>query len=328
MSTLGKLAQKILTILADGKFHSGNDLANDTSKSRTAIWKQINQIKACGYHVNTVASRGYQLLEPLDPLISTTLTEKVQEQFKSKNLQIRVLHATNSTNDYLKTPEFKHLKNVICVAEQQLNGRGRFNRYWHSPFGQNIYLSLKASIFTPINQLSGFTLSISLALISAFKNLGLDEGLFEIKWPNDIMLKGKKLAGILVELSGEIGGEVELIIGIGINVNMSQAEIEKSWTSLKREFGRHFDRIKVILAVINSVIAAINKFERHGFETFFDDWIAKDFLFGQKLELSFSEHKVIGFCRGIDKTGNLLIEKEGGVLQAYSAGEVSLHKES
>ena len=318
----------VLMLLSDLKCYSGNEIAKALSISRTAVWKHINGLKSHGYLIKSHQSKGYQLRHPLTPL----LREKIENNLKllsfEERIEIECYPQVNSTNTLLKERLAKPDLLEVVLTEQQFLGRGRFNREWHSPFGENIYLSLKKKLIIPFSSLSGFSLCISLALIEGLIAFGIPSDDLSIKWPNDLLLNGKKLAGILIELSGEVGAGAEAIIGVGMNVMMQEASIDKKWTSLSHHFNYEIDRNALVAQLISAIAQTTTQFETQGFTFFKEKWACYDVLKGEKIDLYFYDKKISGECLGIDETGNILIKQKDATVNSYAAGEVSFQQPS
>lgn len=327
MNKLSSTSSKLLGLLYDGKPHSGTQLAQALSISRTAIWKHIQQLKEHGYIIESLSAKGYCLQTPSFVLVDSLIKSELERLLTDTDVDLHIFSSLNSTNDYLKKISLQENLIPVCMAEQQTQGRGRFNRTWYSPFGENIYLSIKSLLKNSLAEMSGFSLCVSLAIIDALTECGLEPGSLSIKWPNDILINKQKLAGVLIELNGEIGAYCEAIIGIGINVNMTKADIQQNWTSILNFLGRPLDRNKLAAHLITAVIKMIKNFEKYGFEYFKSSWAQHDVLFGQNVELNFRGQKVVGKCHGIDNKGNILLENFDGTLKTYSAGDASFHKE-
>ncbi len=313
----------VLKTLADGAWHHGSDMAEHLSISRTAIWKQVNALKELGYVIESVRSKGYQLKKPSSALIKASIESALVQLMQTNHLSLDVYPQLASTNDYLKEVSLAPLQCHVCLAEQQLKGRGRFSRHWHSPFGENLYLSMKTQLTIPFANMSGFSLCISLALINGLVAYGLNSGLFQIKWPNDLLINGEKLAGILIELSGEAGSGAQAIIGIGLNVAMQEADIDKQWTSLSKHYDEPIDRNRLAAHIIHALSQTIAQFETLGFASFQTAWQRYDALKNTDVALSFYDKTISGICQGIDEEGNIRIKHNDATVKSYSAGEVS-----
>lgn len=242
---------------------------------------------------------------------------------KHHHIDLEIFDTVASTNDYLKNlPNSDHAR--FCLAESQTQGRGRFGREWKSPFAANIYFSCRWSMRKAVDQLGGLSLVVGLSLIAALKKYGLHE--LYLKWPNDILWQEQKLAGILVELGSVQNSKTDLIIGIGLNVNMPstiELHIDRAWTSLQIIYPKNHDRNVIVALMIDSLIDYLEKFERDGFAVFGDDWQAHDYLAGKEIRLRSGNDVIAGIASGVDDFGRLLLTHEGKTF-AYSAGEASL----
>lgn len=233
---------------------------------------------------------------------------------------LEILETIGSTNDYLK--ECGDQKQMsICLAEMQTTGRGRMERQWHSPFGQNIYCSIRYPFQKDVSELSGLSLVIGLAICKA-----IDAGYSlptppHVKWPNDVLVDGKKIAGTLIEINKEA-----LIIGIGVNVNMTEADIHQYWTSFQKLTGLYHDRNIFCAELINHVTAYLERFMQSGFNHFEKEWQERDCLFGKNLQLMCGTKKFSGIGAGINQHGHLLLKLSDGTKRGFSSGDTSLLK--
>jgi BirA family biotin operon repressor/biotin-[acetyl-CoA-carboxylase] ligase len=236
-------------------------------------------------------------------------------------IDLTLLQSVSSTNDYLKE-ELQDLK--IVVAETQTKGRGRFGHTWFSPVGQNIYLSFQRYFKGSMNELSGLSLVVSLALVKTLA-LFIDTRLLKIKWPNDVLYEHAKLAGTLIEVMPSH----RVIIGMGININMMEdndQQISQAWTSLKKITGQDFNRNEIISALIIHLMEMLPQFEERGLSYFLERWADYDYLMGHKINLKSGSQKnalVTGIARGVNAQGHLLLELEDGHCEAFSSGDTS-----
>lgn len=218
-------------------------------------------------------------------------------------IHIDIFDEMDSTNDYLKTfiPENNTLR--ICLAEKQTQGKGQFNRTWHSPAHDNLYFSLLYPTPTPIHQLSGLSLMIGLSTARAIEEIICMDHKFMIKWPNDILFEQQKIAGILIE-SQVSNGLTQLVIGIGINVNMQQAtdvNIDQAWSSLKTISGQYIDRNLLCASLIRHLLTDLACFiQYNGLTSFMGEWKTRDYLFGKPVKN--------GVAAGINLQGQLLVK--------------------
>lgn len=289
----------------------------------------------------------------------------------AKSIKLNVLNQITSTNEYLKNFCINNISNIdtkniikICIAEEQINGRGRFNKTWHSPNAQNIYLSYTYAFCNPYFDISGLSIIISLAVISTlkilFSSMKLTDELvsnFMVKWPNDIMYDNKKIAGILIDVISD-GDVLYAIIGIGLNVNMIEDAniIEKSnidfstnsiiqpWSSLKEILQLNqvsksdIDRNDLCIILINELLLYTNLFEKHGLNKFMNEWENVDILFNKKIKLisnfdnsndvnKFNNNIIECTAKGINSLGNLVVELPSGKIKTYSYANTTIIKE-
>jgi len=307
---MNKNLKRLINILNDGQYHSGSSLGNKLNITRTAVWKFINQLKDYGLSIDTIKTKGYCLQQPLILLNARNIAPPCP---------IKIFDSITSTNDYVKTVKKSPF---ICLAEQQTAGRGRLGRNWYSPFGLNIYLSCLWDFNKDISELSGLSLITGLATIKTLTAYTKD---LKIKWPNDILYKDKKLAGILVEINAETHGSSQAIIGIGLNVNMPGAiNRAPTWISLMDIVKKPQDRNKLTSKLINQLWNYLNKFEKHGLKSFLSEWEKYDYLKNKKIKLMHGEKSIGGEACGINDQGHLLVKHRNGNVVAYSSGDTSI----
>ncbi|MGZ8191976.1 MAG: bifunctional biotin--[acetyl-CoA-carboxylase] ligase/biotin operon repressor BirA [Methylobacter sp.] len=324
--------KKILTLLADGEFHSGTDLARAIGVSRSAIWKQLNGLAELGLHHSGVSGKGYRLDKPLELLTQTTIQEVINEQSKALISSLEIHDQINSTNSYLVECAQKGAPSgFICLAEHQTAGKGRRGRHWVSPYGSNIYLS----ILWRYQQggpavISGLSLAVGIAVIRALKQHNIND--INLKWPNDIYSRGKKLGGILVEVSGETDGPCTAVIGLGLNLFLSETESEaitQAWTDLSKITGQNkLSRNKLAGTLLNHLLPVIAGFESAGLKIYLDEWREYDCLKGKLVTIFLANQQLEGRVEGIDNTGMLLLKRPDGTVQAFASGEVSFNSQN
>lgn len=314
----------LVTLLSDGKVHSGESLARQLGVSRTAIWKQVRRIMDEGFEVATIRGRGYQLTSRVDFLDPVLITNQLKDDLLAQ-VDLRVLEEVDSTNAevFRQIAEGCDNKIPITIADSQTAGRGRRGRVWRSPRGENLYLSMGLIFHGGFSVLDGLSLVLGVAVAEALEALGApDVGL---KWPNDIFLPSGKLGGILVELQGELQeGVVQVIAGIGINVHMSKADdVDQPWSSLAGACPDiEWSRNQIAAAIIGAVSGAAELFSREGFSGFRDSWQKRDIHHNCLVQARGGEIKGVG-C-GIDGNGNYLLRTPEGDVVPIRAGEISL----
>jgi BirA family biotin operon repressor/biotin-[acetyl-CoA-carboxylase] ligase len=211
----------------------------------------------------------------------------------------------------------------LVLSEQQTAGRGRRGRTWVSPFGTNLYYSLAIQLVRGASQLEGLSLVIGLAVLNAVKEFGVCS--VGLKWPNDLLVGDNKLAGILLELIGDPADICHVVIGIGINVNMSQdrAAIDRPWTSLQAETGIVQDRNLLVSRLNHHIADYLERQREAGFASLAEEWRSADLWMGREVCLSSGAGEVVGISKGIDDKGGLRLLVDG-VERIYSGGELSL----
>ena len=225
---------KLLSLLADGEFHSGDDLGVALGVTRAAVWKQIQRLQEDrGLDIFSVKGKGYRLASPIDLLDSSKIKGNLSASAKLLVSDVQVFGSVTSTNDIaMKHAEAQGRPGYVCVAEQQTAGRGRRGRPWVSPYGTNIYLSLVWDFFDGAAALEGLSLAVGVVVANALKAKGLAG--VELKWPNDVLVEGAKLGGILLEMTGDPSGHCQVVLGVGINTSVSKKTelklIRRGWT--------------------------------------------------------------------------------------------------
>lgn len=324
---MGTDKSDILALLRNSKdYISGQQLCDQFGVSRTAVWKVINQLKEEGYQIESVTRKGYRLLSCPEVFSESEIASRITTDWAGK--KIYHYDKTGSTNiDAKRLAEEGAPHGTTVVAEQQNQGRGRRGREWESPAGTAVYMSIVLKPDFAPEKASMLTLVMALSVAEAITELtGLEA---VIKWPNDIVVNKKKVCGILTEMSAELDYIHYVVIGVGINANNSLSEfteeLRKTATSLKIESGKSVSRAAMVERVL------------FYFEKNYDIFVRKMDL--SELQEAYQKHlinlnadvKVLdpkgeynGIARGINTTGELLVEKEDGTIEAVYAGEVSV----
>lgn len=308
---------KLVEILSDGEFHSGEQLGESLGMSRAAINKHIQTLKSWGLDIYTVTGKGYSLPAPMQLLNE----EAIVSQLHQPNLAI--IPVIDSTNQYLLERMNELQSGDACIAEYQQAGRGRRGRQWFSPFGANLYMSMYWRLEQGPAAAMGLSLVIGIVIAEALQQLGAQD--VRVKWPNDLYLQDRKLAGILVELTGKTGDAAQIVMGAGINLAMRGAEaaqINQGWINLQ-EAGITIDRNDLAAKLINSLREALPLFERDGLAPFTERWKTLDNFINRPVKLLIGEREIQGIARGIDKQGGLLLEQDGEI-KSWVGGEMSL----
>ena len=306
----------LLKLLKDGRFHSGQALGAALGVSRSAVWKQLQHLESdLNLSIHKVRGRGYQLAAPLELL--------EQDQLVASPWPVAIHHSLDSTNaEALRAIDNGAAAPFVVTAERQTAGRGRRGRKWVSPFAENIYYSLVLRMDGGMRQLEGLSLVVGLAVLSALRGAGIpDVGL---KWPNDVLVGNKKIAGILLELVGDPADVCHVVLGIGINVNMRVAsEVDQAWTSVFLESGRSVNRNLLISTLNDSLLVYLKRHAAEGFSAIQAEWEQNHLWQGREVSLIAGVHQVDGTVIGIDQQGALRMSVNGEE-KVYSGGELSL----
>ncbi len=320
---------KLLSCLADGLCHTGNNLGEALHISRTAIWKHVKQLIDLGLPILPIHQQGYRLTAPLILLNEQTILEQLNFNHFAKPVDFHMYATIDSTNRLLK--ELSHSAAIeICCAEMQTAGRGRFGRQWYSPFGENIYCSSRWHFDCDLSRLSGLSLVVSLAILAACESIGIRDQL-RVKWPNDILWQNKKLCGNLIEVIAESNGGSDIVIGIGLNVNSSTTLQEhkdgpdKPWCSLFDITQRYTDRNLLIASLILHLDQFLNVFISQGFTAFMAQWDPIDYLQGNMITVSQPSGLITGRASGVNDTGQLILIDDAAEIHYLSSGDTSLH---
>jgi BirA family biotin operon repressor/biotin-[acetyl-CoA-carboxylase] ligase len=317
---------RLIELLADGSFHSGQSLGRKLGISRAAVWKHIQGLSDLGLDVHAVRGQGYRLSERFKPLDPGAVRSQISTDIEVRVGSLDIFQEIDSTSDYLKRSALDGKSGAVgvCMAEWQRVGRGRRGRRWISPYGANLYLSIATQLGERTLASGGVSLAIAIAIAGSLQACGV-EGT-GLKWPNDIFYRGRKLAGILLDVMGESGGPYRMIVGVGVNCRMSAGAargIDQPWTDLSQA-GVDVDRNRLAGMIIENVVRTLDLFNERGLPAFLQEWERLDLVSGRTVELHHEREPMIkGVARGIDERGALLIE-HNGVTRSYTAGEVSI----
>ena len=308
----------LLMLLADGNFYSGNDLGRQLGVSRAAIWKRVQKITdEYGVAVQSVPGKGYRLSQPLQLLNQDIIQQALP------SLPIFIYESIGSTNDQAKQLLAAHNAPMAVFAEHQTQGRGRRGREWVSPFAQNLYLSFVWPITKGLNQIDGLSLLVGVVVAKAIKRLsGIDA---QLKWPNDVLIGGRKVAGILLELIGDPVELCHVVIGIGVNLNMIDSfdGIDQEWTSLSKEVGGLVSRELFAKTILEELMHYLDKQKKYGFSSVRSEWNELHAWKGANVSLHIGKQAVFGQVVGIGDKGEICLLVDGEE-RKYLGGELSL----
>lgn len=318
---------ELLRLMADGRRHSGEELAKTLGLTRAAVWKQLRQLADWGIALEARPGRGYRLAERLDLLDAAAIRETLPRWSADRLRTLEVHEELDSTNDrLLAVDELPAGRFDACLAEFQRAGRGRRGRRWLAPFASGLCLSVNWTIRDSPAGLGALSLAAGVAALRALGRLGF-RGL-ALKWPNDIVSEHRKLGGILVDLRGEAAGPAYLVVGVGINVRLPGAVLE----ALGAEGVDAIDlaslgdvppRNAAAATLIGELAIALEEFAGRGMSAFADEWQSADALIGRPVRVQQGEQAIEGLARGVDGDGALLLEV-GGARRRILSGEVSV----
>ena len=330
-SSTTPLPARLFAHLADGAFHSGEELAASLGVTRSAIWKAARALRELGAELKAVRNRGYRLHSPTELLASERIGAALARQTRQHVRRLETVWSIASTNTaLLERPDPAPGTTEVLLAEYQAAGRGRRGRAWRAPPGGAICLSLSWTFREVPPVLAGLSLAIGVCALRALARLKVpDVGL---KWPNDLLLQQSKLGGILIELRAESEGPACVVIGIGLNVSLSQelkAEIAGTGTACAdlAQAGFTGTRNALAAALIDSCVEGLQTFAREGLKPFLAEYRAADALLAKAVRVSAPQGWVAGVARGVDVHGALLIETPHAV-QRFLSGEVSVRAQT
>ncbi|APC13919.1 MULTISPECIES: bifunctional biotin--[acetyl-CoA-carboxylase] ligase/biotin operon repressor BirA [Providencia] len=312
---------QLIDILADAQIHSGEQLGDKLGMTRAAINKHIKTLRSWGLNIETVTGKGYKLPHQINLLNRAVIKQQISD------VNIIVEPVINSTNQYMleRIPSLK--SGDTCLAEYQSAGRGRRGRQWVSPFGCNLYLSMYWKLDQGPAAAIGLSLVVGIVIAETLNKISQEK--VKVKWPNDLYMNDKKLAGILVELTGKTGDAAHIIIGIGINIGMNKNNIESSntitqeWSSLRDEV-EDIERNELSVNIIKALRESLVIFENEGLKPFLDRWFKLDNFLNRDVKLLIGNDIITGVERGINEQGALLLQKNNGEIIPYIGGEISL----
>jgi len=303
---------------------SGQELCRKLGVSRTAVWKNIRSLQEDGYEIEAVTNRGYRLAGVPDTIAEEEVASRLQTERMGR--QIRYFSRIDSTNQYAKRiAEEGAPDGTLIIADEQTAGKGRSGRTWVTPPAEAIAFTLLLRPKLSPDRISMVTLVMGLAVTNAVNSLyGVSAG---IKWPNDVVIKGRKLCGILTEMSAEVRQVNYIVIGVGINANLTSfpEEIREIATSLKLELGRDINRAELIARVMAEFERLYAEFEAQGdLGAVMQEYNELCLNAGSKVRVLDPNGEYTGTSRGINSMGELLVETEDGKMQEVYAGEVSV----
>lgn len=317
----------LLTILSDGKLHSGEELGKHLGVTRSAIWKVFQQLPGLGIKLASAPKKGYCLEGGLELLDQGLILQALSKNAQQALYQLEILETTISTNTHLlEAARHGAVSGSACIAEHQAAGKGRRGRVWHSPYGRNIYLSVLWRFANDPSAVTGLSLAIGVAVVRALEKYGMKQGL-GLKWPNDVMWEGQKLAGTLIELFGESYETTCVIIGVGLNVGMPKNFHQKTdlpWTDMASILGEKPARNRLAGLLLSELLTGLQEFQREGFASFLESYQCADGLAGKAVKVILPTEEVKGVAAGIGAQGEFLLKMPDASIKPFMHGEVSV----
>ena len=323
------LVAKVFARLADGRFHSGEDLARHLRVSRSAVWKAVGALRALGAELHAVRNRGYRLGTATEPLAAAAIRGELPREVREQVMRLETLWSVGSTNTaLLERAEPKNGATEVLLAEYQTAGRGRRGRTWLAPPGGAICLSLSWTFREVPPDLGALGLVIGVCALRALGELGVTSA--RLKWPNDLLLGERKLGGVLIDLRAESAGPAYVVIGIGLNVALGEEVLRKiaaaglPATDLTSAGASAPSRNQVAAGLIGACVRGLAEFEREGLRPFIEEWRSADALRGRPVEVKAVEGTTSrGLARGIDVHGALMVETPEGI-RRFISGDVTV----
>ena len=315
----------LIKVLADGQCHSGQALGQLLGVSRAAVWKQLQSLQGLGLVVHSQAGRGYRLAQPIS-LLSAEIIEGFLTAGRPWLAALTCFDSIDSTNAYLlRQANTSTIGGNVILAEQQTAGRGRRGRRWITPFGGSLCLSVGWQLEQGVSALEGLSLAVGVVVVEALQSLGVT-GL-SLKWPNDLLLAGRKLGGILLEIGGDLSGQCHLVLGLGLNVAMSPeqgAEVDQPWAAVSEQLP-DYNRNQLAACLLDAILPLLATYPTDGFHPYRERWQALHAYRNQAVLVLRGGEELVGICRDLDVTGALCVETPEGMVR-LQGGEISLRR--
>lgn len=317
--------QKILRLFRDrpAGFLSGESLSQELGISRTAVWKHIRALRALGYRIDAVTSKGYRMLGGPDTLVADEIRSRLTTRLIGREILCHdQLASTNLTA--MELGEAGAAEGLVVIADRQTAGKGRLGRCWASPGGVNLYLSILLRPSMPPWEVPRLTFVSAVAAARALRDAA---GVaVQVKWPNDLLVKGKKIAGLLNEMSAESDAVHHVVLGIGLNVNMSAgqfpAELRYPATSVLLETGSAGSRLDVVVALLEHFDRLYAEFLETGMAPILHAWQELFAMLGRTVRVESGTTSRQGVVAGVDEEGALLLRTATGEVEKVLAGDV------
>ncbi|MGM8933106.1 biotin--[acetyl-CoA-carboxylase] ligase [Salinicola halophyticus] len=317
----------LIRLLGDGNYHSGQQLGQHLGVTRTAVWKQLKKLEAMGLPLDAVKGRGYRLVNALESLDGAGIVSQLSAGPRHHLKRLYVEDVLDSTNTFLRD-RFRHGAGhgEVCLAESQTAGRGRRGKVWSTSWGGSLILSLGWRFEAGVAALEGLSLAVGVVLAEVIEAIA---GEVALKWPNDVLLlvdgDWRKLAGILLEVTGDVEGPCEVVIGIGVNVFLDEAVRQAAGQPIAAlsEVVEGVSRNALAASLIESLLTMLPLFEQHGFSAWRDRWNARHAYAGRSIRIHQGNTSYAARANDVDENGNLRVETASGE-HALTGGEISV----
>lgn len=318
------LSFSVLRLLSDGRFRSGEEIAQTLGVSRASVWNALQAAEEHGLEIYKVRGRGYCLQQPIEWLDREQILAALGD--KAGRFQIEISDTVDSTNQQLAQRIFADTTQAsVLAAEVQTHGRGRRGRIWHAALGGGLAFSLRWRFDHGPGALSGLSLAIGVAMIRALRRTGIQDT--ELKWPNDVLHNYRKLAGILIEVQGDMLGPSTAVIGIGLNLQLADVTkdlIDQAVVDVRTVTGSLPQRNLLFAQLLGELLDVLEVFERQGFAALRDEWTAYHAYQGKTVQMLMPDgSKREGEVLGVTDDGSLLVFGDG-TTQRFASGEISL----
>lgn len=315
----------ILRLLADGGLHSGADIGRRLGITRAAVSKGVRALSARGLAVEALPGRGYRLETPIVPLDRQRILRLLGSAVGRPRIEI--CERVDSTNGYLlqRALAVPDPCGMVCIAEVQPRGRGRRGRSWVATPFQNLMMSIAWRLSRGPDAVAGFSVAAGVAVARALEDYGIPA--VGLKWPNDVVWRERKLAGLLLDVHGEASGPCTIVLGVGVNCHIAAGDgkrIDQPWVDLRTISGATPDRNRLAALLLRRLQEMFDRFVVSGLAGFADDWIQRHVYQDRPVTVSRDEARFEGTVEGIDASGALRLRTVHGETRLFHSGEVCL----
>ncbi len=321
--------QHLISRLADGNFHSGESLAEEMGVSRAAVWKRVKNLANVGLDVFSVHGKGHRLSRSIELLDTEKITAGLNSKATTKLNGLSILPTVDSTNRYLyRLLNQGSIHSLAVLSEFQESGKGRRGNDWFSPYASGICMSLGWHFHSTPASYTALSLATGVAVCRCLRRLGITK--IGLKWPNDIVCEGKKLGGILLESRSETAGCSDVVIGIGINVDLpdeTMNAISQPVTDICTLSEETISRNLISGILIEELLEMLEDYQENGFASCLEEWRQFDDFVGREANLLLPNETLSGEILGIDENGLLLMSVKGET-RRFSSGEISLRAQT